>query len=463
MKLKHLSQSVMLMGVAVGAFSSTALASGYNFGSQSVSAQGTAHANAAEAADASIIYYNPAGLSLLEGTQISVGATTVLPDSSYTDTGSKRAVSTLPLKGNNGGSYAPSAVIAPTFYMSSKLNDKVTVGLGMFVPYGAQLDYGNSWIGRYAIESIKLETLNINPSISFKLDDKQSLGFGLSAQYMKAHLTKAVDVGSGAYSTLVGLYGASIGGAVAAGLGDGQAGMSADGWGYGFNLGYMYQLDEHTRFGLAYRSEIHQTLDGSATWDFSQVGNSTIAAQAAAQHPNSSAQVKVVTPQSASASFYHDLNERVAIMGTATWTGHSSMQNIDIKFPGTSEGDLIINQKWKNSWMFALGANYKYSDKLLFRTGLAYDQSPVSSEQLTHPALPDGDRYWISFGANYKFDKHNSVDVSYSYVQVKNVHINYSDVCSGQASCSYTGNGETTTGDYKTNLQLIGLQYNYSF
>jgi long-chain fatty acid transport protein len=463
MKLKHLSQSVMLMGVAVGAFSSTALASGYNFGSQSVSAQGTAHANAAEAADASTIYYNPAGLSLLEGTQISIGATTVLPDSSYTDTGSKRAVSTLPLSGNNGGSYAPSAVVAPTFYMSSKLNDKVTVGLGVFVPYGAQLDYGNNWIGRYSIESIKLETLNFNPSISFKLDEKQSFGFGLSAQYMKAHLTKAVDVGSGAYSTLVSTYGATTGAAIAASLGDGQAGMSADGWGYGFNFGYMYQLDEHTRFGLAYRSEIHQTLNGNATWDYSNVGNATVAALAAAQHSNSSAQVKVTTPQSASASFYHDLNERIAIMGTATWTGHSSMQNIDISFPGTSEGDMIINQKWKNSWLFALGANYKYSDKWLFRTGIAYDQSPVSSEQLTHPALPDGDRYWLSFGANYKFDKHNSVDVSYSYVKVKNVHINYSDVCSGQASCSYTGNGETTTGDYKTNLQLIGLQYNYSF
>jgi long-chain fatty acid transport protein len=453
MRLKLLSLSVLAMGGASSLLSGHAQASGYNFGSQSVSAQGTAHANAAEAADPTTIYYNPAGMSLLDGDQISVGVTGVFPSSSFTNNGSVNALGHA-TTGTDGGRYAPSAVVAPTLYLSHQVNDTVNIGLGIFVPYGAKLNYGTNWVGRYALESINLQTLNFNPSISFKLDERQSIGFGISAQYMKADLQKAVDT-----STL--LYLAGLNNTDAA-LPDGQAKFSADGWGYGFNLGYMFKLDDHTRFGLAYRSEIHQTLKGNATWEFSGLSGSQQDGVNSDFH-NSSAQTKVVTPQSASASFYHDLTDKLAVMGDATWTGHSSMQNIDIQFTGTSEGDLRINQNWKNSWLFALGANYKYNDSLLLRTGVAYDQTPVPNDQLRDPALPDADRYWLSLGANYKFSKQSSVDLSYSYVFFKTVNTDYADVCSGQQSCTYTGNGETTKGSYKTNLQLVGVQYNYRF
>jgi long-chain fatty acid transport protein len=456
MRLKLLSLSVMAMGAT--ALSTQALASGYNFGSQSVSAQGTAHANAAEAADPSTIYYNPAGMDMLDGDQVTVGVTTVIPKSSFTNNGSTNILGQK-TTGTDGGTFAPSAVEAPTLYVSHQVNDRIHIGLGVFVPYGAELNYGNDWVGRYAIETIKLEALNFNPAISIRLDDRQSIGFGISAQYLKANLSKAVDAPSAglaldqqyitnAYTT----------------TGDGQVGMSANGWGYGFNLGYLYKLDEHTRFGLAYRSEIHTNLTGSASWDFSAVTNATTRAILAGQHPNSAATVNVVTPQSASASFYRDLTDKVALMGTATWTGHSSMNNIDIKFPGTTENDMLINQEWKNSWLFALGMNYKYDDKLMLRSGVALDNTPVSSTALTDPALPDGDRYWLSLGANYKFDKHQSIDFSYSYVFIRNVNVDYTDVCYGQGlNCAYTGNGETTSGSYKSNLQLIGLAYNYRF
>ncbi len=479
MKLKHLSQSVMLMGVAVGAFSSTALASGYHFGSQSVSAQGTAFANGAEAADASTIFYNPAGMSRLTGTNFSGGLTLVVPDSEYTDNGSKKVTGTA-TGGGNGGNFAPDYVVAPSFYATHQLNDKWTVGLGIFVPFGAQLDYGNTWAGRYALESIKLETLNFNPSVSFKLDEHHSFGAGLSAQYMKATLTKAVDVGSGfgliayaaskgdasalaTYSKLSTATGGNY--SLLTGAGDGQAKLDADGWGYGFNLGYMYQLDENTRFGLAYRSNIHHKLTGQAAWDYSGTSTNSAISSLISQvstHHNSDGSVTVDTPESISANTFHKLNDKVDLMADLTWTRHSRMDSIDIKFDGTSEGDLVIKQGWRDTFKLSLGANYHYSDNLLLRTGVAWDQSPVKNDDLRHPALPDSDRYWLSFGANYKLSKQSSVDFAYSYVFFKNANIQYTDSCNPLAT-TCTGNGETTTGSYKTNLQFLGLQYNYSF
>jgi len=442
MKLKHLSQSVMLMGVAVGAFSSTALASGYHFGSQSVSAQGTAFASGAEASDASTIFYNPAGMSRLTGDNFSGGITFVVPDSSYTDKGSKTNEGASTGSGGTSG-YAPDYVVAPSLYATHQINDKWTVGMGIFVPFGAELNYGENWTGRYALESIKLETLNFNPSVSYKLDDHQSFGFGVSAQYMKAYLSKAVDLS---------VVGAS----------DGHAALSADGWGYGFNLGYMYQLDEATRFGAAYRSNIRQKLEGQAYWDLSSAGELQSIIQNAYHHVNSDGSVTVDTPESVSVNAFHKLNDKVDLMTDLTWTRHSRMDQIDIKFSQAGEGDLVIKQGWRDTFKLSLGANYHYSDDLLLRTGVAWDQSPVKNADETHPALPDSDRYWLSFGANYKLSKQSSIDFAYSYVFFKNANINYTDSCS-PTSTTCTGNGETTTGTYKTNLQFLGLQYNYSF
>ena len=189
--LKH-SYLPLLIIAAFAGISSTAQASGYRFGSQSVSGQGSADANGAEAADASTIFYNPAGMSRLEGTQFVGGGTLVVPHSTYQDTGSKTFTGRNP--GGTTKDYAPDAVFAPALYASKKVNDQWTVGMGLFVPYGAKLDYGNDWSGRYAITNIKLEAIALNPSVSFKLNERHSFGFGVTAEHMKAELGQAVDV-----------------------------------------------------------------------------------------------------------------------------------------------------------------------------------------------------------------------------------------------------------------------------
>ena len=184
----------LAIAAALCTASLSAHASGYRFGSQSVSAQGTAEANGAEAADASTVYANPAGLSRLDGSQIVGGVTAVVPHSTFTDTGSRRFTGA-----SSGGqatldSYTPGLVAAPSLYASKKLNDQWTAGFGLFVPYGTQLDYGNNWSGRYALTNVKLESIALNPSAGVKLNEQHSFGFGVSAQFMKAKLGQGVDV-----------------------------------------------------------------------------------------------------------------------------------------------------------------------------------------------------------------------------------------------------------------------------
>jgi long-chain fatty acid transport protein len=497
MKLKHLSLSVMIMGTAFGLASTQAAASGYQFGSQSVSGQGTAHANGAEANDPSTIFTNPAGLSRLDGTQLVIGGTLVVPHSEYTDNGSTNILG-KPTGGGNGGTFAPKAVAAPTFYLSHKINDKITAGIGVFVPYGAKLDYGFDWAGRYALKSVNLQSLNINPSISFKLDDRHSFGFGVSAQYMDATLEQMADATSGLAlkaakaGGITGPFGpggatvtltdpAQISAVMRAGGvgGDGLAHVEGNDWGFGWNIGYMFQLNENTRFGLAYRSSVKQSLQGSSTWTFNNVkgnvtvGGITLPAAAAAKlaHPNASASVDVTTPETVSANFFHQLNPKVALMGDVTWVRNSQLQQLDIKqstVNGVAQGDLVLHQNWKDTWRVSFGSNYQLNDAWMLRGGVAWEQSPLKDDQDRHPALPDSDRLWLSFGANYKINKQSSIDLAYSFIDFKNANVNYTDACSPAgvspttgAAC--TGNGGTVNGSYKTYLQLIGVQYNYRF
>jgi long-chain fatty acid transport protein len=471
LKQKHLH---LMIVVALGCVSMTANASGYRFGSQSVSAQGTAEANGAEAADASTIFANPAGLSRLEGRQIVGGVTAVVPHSSFQDGGSTRFTRTPTGGAASQDDYVPSVVAGPSLYYSQKIDSQWSAGVGVFVPYGTKLDYDSNWTGRYSLTNIKLEAVNINPSVAFKLNEQHAFGFGIDIEFMKARLGQGVDIpGSIAAAQATGSGAAlarqiaALGGnpAALATAGDAHAGVQGKDWGYGFNVGYLFSPDQNTRFGIAYRSPIQHELKGGATWDFSAVTADPVVnrvLQATARRANSAAQVDIRTPETLSLNAFRQFNDQWAGMMDVTWTRNSRMDNIDIVFVGTGEGDEVIRQQWKNTVRVALGANYKLNENVTLRGGIAHDDAPVRSNELRHAALPDADRLQLSFGANWKLTPASSVDLAYSYLDFKDASGNYSNSCNPTATAC-TGNGETTRGTWKTHMQLIGLSYNYKF
>lgn len=450
-----------------------ASASGYRFGSQTVAGQGNADANGAEANDVSVQFYNPAGLTRLKGKQLQLGGTIVAPRFSFEDSGSTRFTGSATGGDTSPANIAPDAAFAPNGYFSMPLTRDLTFGVGVFVPYGAKLDYGDTWSGRYALNAIEMKSLNINPSIAWKASEHHSFGAGISAEYMKAKLSQSVDV-PGSIAALPSATAIALATQIATAGGnpsllgaakDGQAKMNGEDWGFGFNLGYLFELDANTRFGLAYRSQIRHKLTGDATWDFSSVTSDPIVnrfVQAASGKANSDARVRLTTPETVSANAFHQINDTWAVMGDVTWTRNSRLKDLHIEFPGTSEGDEVIRQQWRDTVRVSVGANYRINQRYLVRAGYAYDQSPVRNAELTHPALPDGDRNWLSLGLNVKLDDKSSIDMAYSYVKLDDVRGNYTNACY-PTSTTCTGNGETTKGLYQTYLQFFGLSYTYRF
>lgn len=480
-----------------------AQASGYHFGSQSASAQGTANANAAEASDASVLFYNPAGLSRLEGTQASGVLNLVLPKGRFTDGGSFTQFR-LPTRGGAAGDFVEPAAV-PHAYLSHRYNERLTAGLGIFVPFGSKSEYDSNWTGRYNGISTELKTLTINPSLAFKLSNTLSLGAGVSAQHIEGKLAKGADFGSGAMASIVeaqvranaipGVPAEIIRNAVVNQLGgliktvsgnptySGRVDVEGKDWGVGFNLGLMYSPDDSTRFSIAYRSAIKHTLTGDAQWQVQTAAanlagllnaalpgaGSQVQAQLLGAYTNSAAKLSVKTPESLSFSFYKKHDARTAVMGDVTLTRHSRFKELRVDFANNLP-DSVTPQGWTDTVRASLGVSHQWTDALQLRGGVAYDQSPVTQATRTS-SIPDGDRSWLSAGLNWKLDNKRSLDFALSYIHVAAGEINAFDNggqtnAVGSAVCNPAGNTSscaTVVGRYKLNSALLGVQYNHRF
>lgn len=426
--LLHLIPAALLSLGASGAH-----ASGFQLTEQNASGLGNAYAgSAAIAENASTVFFNPAGMTRLPGANVSAGAVLIDPSFRFSNSGST-GPGGLPLQSNTGGDAGPLSVL-PNAYMSWQVNPNWFLGLGIGAPFGLSTEYSDNWIGRYQSTSFSIQTININPSVAYKVNDRLSLGAGVSWAHLSADYRRNVPAAALApsipLSKLVGLPDMN-----------GKVDLHDDAWGW--NLGLLYQATTDTRIGLSYRSKMRFNASGTTT-----LGNLPLGLPAR----TADASTTVTLPDTAVLSVVHDLNSQWQLLGDVSWTGWSSIPSLDIKNSG-SLPDESLKLKFRDTWRIALGANYKYSPKWTFKAGVAYDQSPVHDAQYRPTSLPDGDRIWLSIGAQYHFNDHATVDVGYAHLFLSNPSIN-------NATDPTKG---TVYGSYKASIDMLGVQVSYRF
>ncbi|MDN5871378.1 MAG: outer membrane protein transport protein [Nitrococcus sp.] len=381
------SLTLLVLTASVG----TALASGYQNHAQSAKALGNALAGAtAGAEDASYMAYNPAAIGYLPGSQITGNLTYIDPEIEFRHAQAS-TVSGTPIQGSvdDGDVNA----FAPALAAKWRLNDKIDLGLGIYSFWGLKTDYNRGWIGRYHAVDSSLVTVAINPVLAFKPTPDLSLAAGLIAQYADARLTNAIDFGT------IGA-GAGIPFANPANQ-DGFARLTGNDWGFGFNVGLLYELTPRTRLGLAYRSKVEHTIKGNAriTPDQAGVAN-TLSAALGGAFTDTAAKADLTTPAMASLGIFHQVTERLALMAEVQWTDWSEFKRLVVQFDNSTPDSVTANN-WHDSWLGAIGASYRLTDRWLLRGGFAYDQSPVPNPQHRIPRIPDADRQWLALGATY--------------------------------------------------------------
>ena len=462
-----LNKKIFAVSVLASLITSNLNAAGFSVAEHSASGMGSAFAGAsAIAEDASTSYFNPAGLSKLEGKQVIFGLHFISVSSEFSNNGST-SLTTAPLSGtNDDGSTSP---FVPNFYYAKKLNDKWNFGFGVTVPFGNSSEYSDTWVGRYHATKSEIHTINLNPSASYKVNDKLSVGFGINVQYIEATLANQLDsravcfgaitaaqIAGGATPTDAAI--AANAGCNAAGLTtfgnaatDSSVSLTGDDWSLGWNIGLLYDISESTRLGLAYRSNIDHGLTGTANFTRSDGLNAILGASTAFTSTGISAGVDL--PQTLSLSLYHAVDSKWSVLADATWTKWSNFDKLVIDFSDPLQSDSTIPENWENSMRYSLGVNYKPDSKWTYRAGLALDETPISSAQDITPRIPDNDRIWLSLGFGNKVSESFGYDVGYS-------HLFFDDIVTDNTDASF---GHTLTGSYDVSVDLFSAQFNWKF
>jgi long-chain fatty acid transport protein len=237
------------------------MAAGFEVAENSGKLLGHAYAGkAALAEDASTAFYNPAGLTRIKGFQAVFSYHALLPNGEWKDDGSTGAGGGA-LGGGDGGD--PGELVhLPCMYLVAPVDDNLRFGLSVNAPYGLKTEYNDGWQGRYHALTSELVTININPSVAWRIDEMFSVGFGVNIQRAEATLSSAIDFGAIAVDAL-GMKTAAMLGLLPETV-DGEGEVTGDDWSFGWNIGVLVELDEKTRFGVAYRSPVRHTIEGDA-------------------------------------------------------------------------------------------------------------------------------------------------------------------------------------------------------
>lgn len=410
--------------------SANTMAAGFQLAEYSATGLGRAFAGEAAMADnAGAQFRNPAMLTYLEGTQFSIGAIYVDPNIDV-----EGSVNGTQTKASN---IANSAVI-PNFYLSHQLNDKVFLGLAFGTNYGMETELAGDYQATQFGNQAKVMSIEINPNIAYKINEQFSVGGGIRYVMGEGHF------GAAASSDMPLAPGVTVP------KGADLKYMEGDDTAWGWQAGAAWQINENNRIGFNYRSEIELNLTGSASGAIYDLEALKKGKKPSASYAGSMA---LTLPATAEIASFHQLTNKVAVHASFNWTDWSSFDKLEAKIPSLygNDPDLIKEENWEDNYRLAVGTTYQYTNKLVLRSGIAYDTSAVSDEHRTQ-TIPETDRLWLSMGAGYNWSQNLTLDAGFTYIFAKDAPMNEVDPSLGQFK------GETTG-----NVWLVGVQASYRF
>ena len=387
-------------GVVIGLLPPAALAGGIDLYEISTGDVGLASAGyAAGALDASTLFKNPAGMSLLADPQLNSSLQLLY--------GSVKFSGNSQTSPGGNGDNAIGALPGASLFITYPLTQKLTVGFGSFSYFGLAEDYSDNWSGRYYVQKATLLGLTLMPAASFKVNDWLSLGGGLNAMYGYFDSQVAVNT-----QTPV----------------DGQMTVKDGVWGFGGNAGIMIQPRAGTRIGFNYLSQVDLNFNDQPSFK-----NNVLSLF------SPGLDLGMTVPQSVMVGIYQDINTNWAVMADVGWQDWSQSGEVSIGVNSanpTSAKDFTTNMHLNDTWHGAIGTQYKYSENWRFTGGFAYDTSAVDSANRS-ATLPVGQAYRYGLGAYYQIRQNLDVGAAYELTWAGNLSIYQSTAYRGTVSGSY--------------------------
>lgn len=437
----------------------SAFAAGYQLNEVSPSLQGNAAAGAAATDnDVSSMFINPATLANLQENQVYFGASEIMP---HIRASNERAIHTVNVPGipdsnitatvlgrRTDANISQSALV-PDTYIGWRLNRCLTAGLAIVGPFGLTTNYNKGSVLRFAAKYSAVRTIDFNPAIAWSINNKWSVGAGFQVQYLRA-----------TFSNFNGPYTGDpeIDAFIAATR---QTYLKASGWGYGYNLGVLFNPDACTRLGIGYRSIISERISGNG-WQYTSPGSTVPApSQDFLFNARTSTRAAVKTPAILTMSAARDI-ANWTVKATAQLNFWNTFKQISIDMPDAFATNSTIPIKWKNAWLASLGADYRATCNWTVRGGVAYDQTPTR-DSTRDPRIPDADRYWLTLGATYQASRHWSVDGVYQHIFMKTQNVRVTQASGTNAISPTPLEVNRVSARYTGSADILGLAFRYSF
>jgi long-chain fatty acid transport protein len=366
---------------------------------------------AARADDASTVFKNPAGMSLLPDAQFQGGLQLTYGNVEFT----KDANKTGPLlRNDNNGGNAVGALPAGSLFFVQPLSERFAVGMGALSYFGLMEDYSDGWVGRYYVQKGALLGMSLMPAASFKATDWLSIGAGLNAMY--GYLDSEVAVRVPAQS-------------------DGLMKLKDETWGFGAVAGVLVEPRKGTRLGVTYLSPVH--LDFKDTPSFSGLPRGL----SALLDSPSQLDLGMTVPQSVMFSAYQELSAKWALMANVGWQNWERFGKVDVAVE--SDTGLVADAQprtlalhYQDTWHGALGAQFRPCDAWRFSAGFAYDSSAVSDANRTL-SLPMGEGYRIGLGAEWQISKAVNLGAAYEFMWAGDMPVTQSSNYRGNVAGSF--------------------------
>ncbi|MTD28757.1 long-chain fatty acid transporter FadL [Erwinia sorbitola] len=433
------------LAAAVALVSSNALSAGFQLNEFSSIGLGRAYSGEGAMGDtAASASRNPATMALMDRPMFSIGAVFIDPDVNIQ--GQSGAGNSL-----NADNIAPTQWV-PNIHYVQPLNDQWWIGASATSNYGLATEFNDGYAGGPFGGKTDLMTMNLNLSTAYRINQNFSVGVGFDAVYARAKIER--NIGElGGFLPAAGLPAAPA---------DTQiAHLKGDEWGYGWNAGVLYEVDENNRFGLSYRSEVKIDFDGDYSSDipvaYNPIGGQFGLPSGTGGNTVSGA-LTLNLPEMWEISGYHKVAPQWAVHYSMAYTSWSQFQ--ELKATGSNGQELFYkDESFHDAYRIALGTSYFYDENWTFRTGIAFDDSPVPSDKRSI-SIPDQDRLWLSAGTSYAFNKDASVDVGISYMHGQKVTVK-----EGTDPIATAQNGQATPYTFTSSGKawLYGASFNYKF
>ena len=407
---------------------------------------------AAEGHDASIGWYNPAGVVLLKKPEVVISGVGVLPSSLLSGTSTFNTESFDPYIQSFHNLQGAENAVVPAVHFVSPLGDKVGWGVSLVSPFGLSTDWGSTSPVRYSATRTQVTVINLAPDIGGMITEHESVGLGLDLQWARVTFNSVL----GSPASLQ--YLESIGGLVTPTTLDSTSNNKGNSFGVGFHFGVLGAYNNnHTRIGANYQSGIGHTFQGNSVLT-GRLADPELDNPNAVYSTNRLTSNHVEFPDLVTLSGYQDITNKLAVLGSVVYTGWSVFKDIELKNIASFSPDLgpvlmdfTSTENYRNTWRTSIGANYLLTENAMLRMGGGYDQTPTvySARDVR---LPDSDRWALAIGGHYQARPNLSIDAGYTYLFASGRGHVDKTIALGETS------DNTINAVAKNKAQLVGVQ-----